>query len=62
MTDIFNIKSSDADILVGTTETRRLKSKGQNGNELHERQKWCQARSVSGHNSRSDKSWDMFND
>lgn len=43
----FSLKSSDADILVGPAEIRRLKSKRQDGNELHERKKWCKACSVS---------------
>lgn len=44
---LYVCQSPDADILVGPTEARRFKSKGQDRNELHERENWCKACSVS---------------
>lgn len=47
ITLFFLCQSADADILAGPAEARRSKSKGQDRNELHEREKWCKACRVS---------------
>lgn len=40
-------QSPDADLVAGPAEAGGSQSKGQDRNELHERQKWSKARSVS---------------